>query len=285
MKNTEKKTDVKKTAKVKTAKGEALEADGVKENIPMLIVKHEEDIGALQIIESGILRDIKISGQLDQAKAMFSIKIGIALRSAKDMLRHKEYGPWLEAKFGEQFSSRNAQYCSKLAGVFANEMQGKLALPAPKEAGNWLAVQNEGGDFFNNVKDFVGDLSFTDLLEKHKIKIAKAKGGWKPSEILVNRFVMDRPELVGVPFDSWADEQKDDFRAWADKHNDGDSAEAKTMAAAGAWNSIRLSLETHGMERASWKFLTIAELRDVADVMKDVLADINKALKAADKSA
>jgi hypothetical protein len=38
------------------------------------------------------------------------------------------------------------------------------------------------------------------------------------------------------------------------------------------------------MSRSSWKFLTPKELQDTADVMKDVLADINKALKLIEKS-
>ena len=50
-------------------------------------MKHEGDLAAINIIESGIRRDLNLGGQLDKASAMVSIKIGIALNSAKDMLR------------------------------------------------------------------------------------------------------------------------------------------------------------------------------------------------------
>ena len=279
------KTQTKAEKKQAVAKA-AVEADvvGVAENLPVPIVKRAEDMVSLNVIESGIRRDIQLGGQLDKASAMVSIKIGIALNSAKDMLRRGEYEPWLVAKFGNDFGLRKSQYCSKLAKVFARETQGVLQLPAPREAGNWLAVQNEGGQLFSSVAEFVGDMTFSELLEKHRIKVGKAKGGWRPSEFMVNRYVMDKPELVGVPFEDWTDEQKDEFRAWADNHNDGDSAEARAMAAEGAWGSIRQSLEDHGMTRASWKLLPQKSLQDVADVLADVLADIRKALKAYEKS-
>lgn len=284
MKN-EAKTKAVVKVKTKSAKGGNDSAeDVVAENLPMPIVRKSEDLPSLEIIESGIIRDLLLASRLDKASAMISIKIGIALNSAKTMLRSGEYGPWIGAKFGDKFGMRKAQYCAKLANVFATAQQGRLALPAPKEAGNWLAVQNEGSALFSCVEQFVGDMTFAELLEHHHIKIAKEKGGWRPSEILLNRFVMDHKDLVGVPFESWTEEQKDEFRAWADANNDGNSAEARTMAAEGAWASIRGSLEEHGMSRASWKLLSHKALADTADVLKDVLADIQKALKQIDKS-
>lgn len=279
-----KKGDVKKTAKVaKTKKGDAENANP--ENLPVLIVKHEDDMTAINIIEGGIRRDINITGQLDKMSAMFSIKIGIALNSAKEMLRRGEYEPWLTNKFGDVFGVRKAQNYSKLATAFERDTLGQIVLPSPKEAGNWLAVQNEGSALYNIVSEFVGDLTFTELLEKHKIRTPKAKGGWRPSEIMVNRYVVDKKELIGVPVETWAEDQKEEFRTWANEHNDSNSAEAKTMAAEASWGSIRASLEDHGMGRASWKLLSQQDLQNTADVLKDVLADITKALKMIAKIA
>lgn len=275
-----KKGEVKKVAKVKKSN----EGEVITEPMPVSIVKHEGDLAAINIIESGIRRDLNLGGQLDKASAMVSIKIGIALNSAKDMLRRGEYEPWVTTKFGDVFGVRKAQNCSKLALAFIGATQGQLELPSSKEAGNWLAVQNEGSVLFATVSEFVGSLSFAELLEKYKIRTAKAKGGWRPSELMVARYVMDNKDLVGVPFDTWTDEQKDDFRRWADEHNDGNSVEAKTMAAEASWGSIRASLEDHGMGRASWKLLSQQDLQNTADVLKDVLADIQKALKMIAKS-
>lgn len=187
-------------------------------------------------------------------------------------------------QFGPLFGAKKARNCSRLATAFEKEMQGRLALPTAKEAGNWLAVQNEGSQLFKSVSEFVGELSFTELLEKYHIRTPKDKGGWRPSEFMINRYVIEHKDLIGVPFADWSDEQKDDFRAWADKNNDGDSAEARGMAAEGAWAGIRRSLEEHGMSRASWKLLSQQDLQNTADVLKDVLADISKALKGLEKS-
>jgi len=279
MKNNKKEAVVKKTAKAKAEKAEGVE----NENLPVPIVKRAEDMSALDIIESGIRRDLMLGTQLDKASAMVQIKVGIALNSAQQMLRHGEYGPWLETKFGAQFGAKKARNCARLSAAFEKEMLGRLELPAAKEAGNWLAVQNEGSQLFKSVSEFVGELSFTELLEKYHIRTPKDKGGWRPSEFMVNRFVMEHKELIGVPFSDWSDEQKDAFRDWADKNNDGDSAEAKAMAAEGSWGTIRRNLEEHGMGRASWKFLSPKSLQDTADVLKEVLADINKALKLLNK--
>jgi len=254
------------------------------ENLPVLIVKHEQDLAALDIIESGIKRDIEISKQIDKGSSMISIKIGLALNSAKEMLRHGEFGPWVDLKFGEAFGTRKSQYCTKIAKVFVKATQGRLELPAPRETGNWLAVQNDGGQLRAVVEEFIGDLTFPELLEKHHIKAVKKVGGWRPSELMTARYVMDNKALVSIPFEDWTSEQKDDFRTWADEHNDGNSAEAQKMAAEASWQSIRSSLEDHGMSRASWKLLSQAQLQDTADVLKDVLADISKALKMLNKS-
>lgn len=274
------KTDkAKKTEVAKNTDVEVVEAQAV------AIVRNEADLPALAVIEDSIRRDILIGAQLDKASAMVSIKIGLALGAAKVMLRRGEYGPWLDNKFGESFGARKAQYCQKLANIFSREMQGKLVLPAPKETGNWLAVQNEGSTLATNVAEFVGELSFSELLEKHRIKVAPSRGGWRPSDMLLNRFIgEERKDLAGIDFQAWSDADKDQFRAWAEANDDSNSAEARAMAAEGTWSGIRSQLEEHGMARASWKLLGEEDLQNVAAVLKDVYNDINKALKALAKS-
>lgn len=274
------------TEKTKPGKAKKTAADvDLVEGQAVMIVRNEADLPGLAVIEDSIRRDIQIGGQLDKASAMVSIKIGLALGAAKVMLRRGEYEPWLENKFGAAFGKRKAQYCQKLANIFSREMQGKLVLPAPKETGNWLAVQNEGSMLAQNVAEFVGELSFSELLEKHRIKIAKARGGWRPSDMLLNRFVgEERKDLAGIDFEAWSPEHKEEFRAWSDSNDDSDSAEARAMAAEGTWNGIRMQLEEHGMARASWKLLGEGDLQNIADVLKDVYDDINKALKALAKS-
>ena len=248
------------------------------------ILRRKGDVVSLDMIEASIRRDILIAARLDKASAMVCIKIGLALDAAKKMLRSGAYGQWVGYKFGEEFGMRKAQYFQKLAVAFMAENQARIALPSPQETGNWLAVRDEGSDLAQAVGDFVGDLSVSELMVKHKIKVGKKAGGFNPSSTMLNRYYQDHPEMAKIPVAEWTAEQRRAYQAWADEHSGGDSAEAREMAAEGAWHAIRQSLEEHGMSRASWKFLSHKSLQDVAEVLKEVLADIQKALKAIEKS-
>lgn len=244
------------------------------------IVKHAGDMLPLEMLQSSIKRDLLIAGRLEKASAMVSIKVGLALNAGKDMLRHGEYEPWLESQFGGDFGSRKAQYYSKLAKIFVAENRANLALPAPKETGNWLAVRDEGSDLAIAVSEFVGDLSLAELLDKHKIKAVKKTGGYRPSETMLNRFLQDHKTLTGIPFDAWTEEQRNEFRKWADEHNEGDSTEARAMAAEGAWHVIRKSLLDHGVDRKTWMLLGRETLQQSYDILSDVAKILGKALKA-----
>ena len=243
------------------------------------IVRHSGDMTSLETLQSSIKRDLMIAGRLDKASAMVGVKIGLALNAAKDMLKHGAYEPWVGFQFGSDFGSRKAQYFSKLAKVFVSESKTSLALPAPRETGNWLIQHDEGSDLATAVSTFVGDLSLAELLDKHKIKAVKKTGGFRPSETMLNRYLQDHNELLGIPFDAWNKEQRDAFRKWADENNDGNSAEARAMAAEGAWHIIRKSLQEHGIDRKSWPLLTRDTLQESYDMLTSVAKLLGKAIK------
>ena len=119
-----------------------------------------------------------IVARLDKAGAMVAIKIGLALRSAKDLLRHGEYGPRVRSRFGNVFSERKGQYYLKLAKAFLQSEAGAaLLMPPPSEAGNWLVLADDGSQLHASVDAFVGDMTIAELLDKYGVR-PQTKGGY-----------------------------------------------------------------------------------------------------------
>jgi len=244
------------------------------------MTRQASDVPALERIEASIMRDIQLSGKLDKAGAMVGIKIGLALQSAKSLLRHGEYEGWVASRFGDVFSERRAQYYAKLAASFLRSSDGStLALPAPRDAGNWLVVADEGSQLQKAVESFVGDMTIGELLDKHGVRPAKAKGGWRPAEWLVKQYQDENPHLANKVFDVWPKEDQEKFREWQAKQVDGDDAAARRMAAEGAWHGIRVQLSDHGLARKSFALLPGEQIEQTRDIIALTLKEINKALK------
>ena len=242
-------------------------------------LKHPNDETSLCTIESSIMRDIQLSAKLDKAGAMVSVKIGLALIAGKAMLRHGQYDSWVSSKFGSVFSDRKARYYSKLADVFLTSTEGgKLLIPPPREAGNWLVVSDEGSQLQQSVEAFVGDMTFAELLDKHRIKPAKQKGGWRPAAWLVKQYQEEEPHLANRPYEVWTQEDKEAFKVWQEKQIDMDDSAAERMAAEGTWHKIRELLSEHGIGRKSWAMLPKEEQSDMHDILVSVARDIKKVL-------
>jgi hypothetical protein len=250
------------------------------EKDPHMLVKRVQDFSSLERLEASIQRDIQLSGKLDKAGAMVGIKIGLALQSAKSLLRHGEYEGWVASRFGNVFSERRAQYYAKLAASFMrSEVGGALAMPKPQDAGNWLVVADEGSQLQAAVAAFVGDLTIGELLDKHGVRPAKSKGGWRPAEWLVRQYQDENPHLANKVFDVWPKEDQEKFRLWQDKQVDGDDAAARRMAAEGTWHGIRTQLSDHGIARKSFALLPADQIAQTRDIVALVLKELHKAIK------
>ena len=104
---------------------------------PTSIVKREEDNESLARLEMSIQRDIQLSSRLDKAGAMVAIKIGLALRSAKDLLRHGEYGPWQPLR--QCVQRAQGTVLPQTRGGVSAERGGRGAADAAPERGGQLA--------------------------------------------------------------------------------------------------------------------------------------------------
>jgi len=245
------------------------------------ILKHPNDAAALNIVETSIKRDIQMAAVADKAGAMLGIKIGLALNAAKMILRHGQFENWVSTKFGSAFGERKARYYYKMGQVFISSAEsGTLQLPAPREAGQWLVVSNEGSELQKAVEAFVGDMTFAELLDKHKVRPFKQKGGWRPAEWLLIQYQQENPRLKNKPFEVWSQEDKDAFKAWQEKQVEADESARERMAAEGTWGKIRAELLEHGLDRKSWKFLLPKEIEET----RDTLAGVLKAMSAANKN-
>jgi hypothetical protein len=248
--------------------------------VAVALTRRPEDMSALERLEASIHRDIGISQKVDKAGAMVGIKIGLALESGKALLRHGEYEGWVNSRFGDVFSERKAQYFAKLAKAFLRSEQGStLSLPPPKDAGNWLVVADDGSALQMAVSDFVGDCTIGELLDKHGVRPAKARGGWRPAEWLVRAYQEQHPHLANKVFDVWPKEDQESFKLWQDKQVEGDDVAARRMAAEGTWHGIRAQLSDHGLTRKSYALLPDDQLEQTRDIIALVHKEINKAMK------
>ncbi len=269
------------------AKPAALDPDVLPKGQPVpppqaLALRHAEDALALERIEESIQRDIALSGKLDKAGAMVGIKIGLALQAGKGLLRHGEYEGWVGAKFGEAFSERKAQYFAKLASAFLRSNEGaSLALPAPKDAGKWLVVADDGSALQKGVESFVGDLTLGELLDKHGVRPAKAKGGYRPADWLLKQYQQEHAHLANKVFDVWPQADRDAFLEWQGRQLAGDDAAARRMAAEGTWHSVRQTLADHGLGRKTFALLPREQLEETRDILAEVVKLLNKATKEA----
>ncbi len=249
---------------------------------PTSIVKREKDNESLARLEMSIQRDIQLSSRLDKAGAMVAIKIGLALESAKALLKHGEYGGWMRSRFGDVFSERKGQYYAKLAKAFLQSEAGaQLLLPAPSEAGNWLVLADDGSALHASVDAFVGDMTIAELLDKHGVRPAKTKGGYRPAAWLVTQYQGEHPHLKNKAFDLWSKEDREEFMKWQAAQVDGDDAVARRMAAESTWMNVRTTLADHGLGRKTYALLPQEQLIETYELLAQVCRALKKATEEA----
>ncbi len=265
-------TDRKPRAKPRAADPEVLPKEESASAPAVYQVRSEEFKPALDNLESCLRSDITKQKNFDKASAMMTIKIGLGLQFAKGLIKHGNYEDWVEYKFGEMFSKRNAQYASKLAKKFLASDAGRtLQLPAPQEGGSFLILANENSDnqLFRSVQDFVGDKTLPDLYAEHGIKAQKPKapGGWRPATRLIELNQLENAHLRGKEFEVWPPEDKEAFKDWHTAQLEADTSVGETIAAEGAWASIRKQLTKHGLEDKDYAHLTDSMRAETADLL------------------
>jgi len=159
------------------------------------MLRNADDEQRLDNIKVFIERGLAASRKITCADTFNGVTIGMALRAAKDMLRKGMYEKWVETEF-PNFSERQAQYYGKLADVFLRETGGTVMLPPPKEVGSFLMrADQEDSPVTVAVRQFVGDMTMAELLDKYRIKPKKAKGGFRPGNYLVARYQAENAHL------------------------------------------------------------------------------------------
>lgn len=245
------------------------------------LLKRPESQPYIERLEESIQRDIIASARIDKAGAMVGVKIGLALQAAKALIRHGQYEGWVASKFGDAFGTRKAQYFSKLALVFLKtERSVPLELPAPEEAGKWLAIADEVHPLARAIEEFVGDRTLAELLDQHNVRpVRQKRGGWRPAAWLVRQYQDEHPELRNIEFELWTPAQREAFRTWQDTKTQEDEVAPRRIAAEATWENLRATLADHGISRTSWKLLTAEQLGKIHDVLATVTRDIGRAIK------
>ena len=249
-------------------------------NVALSMLKRQTDGVSLSTLEMCIRRDLEDSRKFDKAMGFVGVRIGLALQAGKTLVQHGMFEDWVSATFAG-FSERQAQYYLKLGKVFLQENSGKMQLPEAKEMGALMVRSNDGSELHKTVMDFVGNLTFPELLDKYGIKAKMPKpGGFRPSVFMVAKYQGEHPELAGRPFEQWTEEEQAAFKEWQTKALEvPDSNDALRMAAEGKWQSLREGLMDHGMKRKTFAMLTRKQLEETRDLLHLVLKELTKALK------
>ena len=242
------------------------------------MLKHPGSGAQLRDIELFIERGLSTSRKLDAASTFTAISIGTALDAAKAIIKTGFYEKWVETTF-PNLSSRMAQYYCNVSKVFMRETDRNLALPPPKEIGTFLMrADQDSGQFAEAVRNFIGDLTLAELMDKHHIKPKKIKGGFKPSVYLVKRYQDEHAYLANKPYEVWGEKDQGDFLAWMKLECDDKSTET-IIAAEAVWTSIRDTLTEHGSRRKSFAFLSKDQMSEISGILGLVKGNIDDALK------
>ena len=245
--------------------------------------KNGGDARSLASIETAIREDMRSALTLDRLSALISLRLGIALNTVESLL-DEGYHAWVAYKFSDAFSRRKSFYCKKLAEAFRESEAGSaLQLPAFRDRGDWLAKSDKDSPLGLAALEFIGDLTLTELMEKHGVLIKKEKKLWEPDENYVDLYTQEEEHrhLRGTPYTEWPDEEKFEFRQWFDRERAKDVGDERTRASAatGKWGALRVELIEHGLERRSWALLPSAEMKETRELLADILHEMDCAMK------
>ena len=224
------------------------------------------------------------AGQMNKHEAeagYIKTRIGLALIAAKELVKPRTFGSWMEQNFAGRLSVRSGQICMRIAKEYINsEAASQLMLPPAEESGSWLVAKDEHSQFGSSIREFVAGRSISDLYEDCGVKPDKIKnGGYRPASWLLKNYVSENPRLQNIPFDIWPEEEKKKYSEWQDRQTAGDNVASKRLAAEQSFESIRLQLSNHCLTRKTHSLIDRDQAQIIYDVLIQSAADIKQVHK------
>lgn len=158
-----------------------------------------------QIATLAAIEEIAIT---DRRNVALRVKVGMALCLVKENVAHGEFTPWLKDNV-KAMGYTECTYMMRLARELASSVEFSAddvrALANGKNSLQLAPKKNVAAKIDAAVKDFVGELSWGELLEKYKIVDAKKIGGARETT---------SPAPVTVDAEQLLTQTKTELAAW-----------------------------------------------------------------------
>lgn len=138
---------------------------------------------SLSRIQRATIRALEIVDEHEVLNAQRRVLIGFALHSIKTHLKHGEFQKWLDQHLPGRgltscyYAMRAATACLESGNVSGLSIGDQNWLERKALSARSLDLTKATTAFTRQVRDFVGELSFTELLEKHGIRAPGKKLG------------------------------------------------------------------------------------------------------------
>ncbi|MEN9842170.1 MAG: hypothetical protein RL376_1970 [Verrucomicrobiota bacterium] len=169
------------------------------------------DAAQLRQLQTGVLDQLTVMRRLRGEEALRGLLVGLTLNRIKASLHGGEFLRWQRDNI-VCFSDRYCRYLMQLSLVFVDRCKVAkpelLALPGDQTE---LAIETKEGAqkrLFEKAVSFIGDLSISELLEKHGLKETKRLGGARdkatapeasnPVATFEEMYAQSRDEIGGV---------------------------------------------------------------------------------------
>lgn len=137
------------------------------------------DAKQLAHLQQGVIEQVKVMTRLRGEEALRGLLVGMTLLRIKASLPHGQFTPWIKGNLA--WSERYCRYMMQLGLVFVEKTKAKkpeiLALPGEQVELALDGMEGAQRQIFAKAQKFVGDLSLTELFEKHGLKEVKKLGG------------------------------------------------------------------------------------------------------------
>ena len=242
-------------------------------------LRKQSYIAPLQNLVSCIQFDAGQMKKHEQAAGYIKTRIGLALIAAKEMVKPKTFGSWMEANFSGKLSVRSGQICMQIAKTYiSSEAAEKLMLPKAEESGSWLVERNEVSPLGSSIYEFIGGRTLGDLYDDCGIKSNKTggKGGYRPASWLLKNYRAEHKHLENMPFDIWPEAERKKYIEWQDMQTASDNTANKRLAAEQSFEGIRLQVSNHCLTRKTHALIDRDQAQIIYDVLTEAAADIKK---------
>jgi hypothetical protein len=117
-------------------------------------------------------KQLALIGRAEKENVTRRVAVGVALHVIKESLPHGEWTPWTEKHVLTQVGQRQMHYIMAAGAVFIEQCAIKPPEVAALTGGKFTLAAKEGPlkKLAAAATDFVGDLTWGELLAKHEIK-------------------------------------------------------------------------------------------------------------------